>query len=43
MPYFRIPRRRLRPAVMRARSIRHQRARRVETSDLSGLILYGQA
>ena len=42
MPYFRIPRRRLRPAVMRARSIRRQRVR-VETSDLSGLIFYGQA
>jgi hypothetical protein len=42
MPYYRIPRRRLRPAVTRLRSVR-RRVVRLETHDLSGLILYGQA
>ena len=43
MPYYRIPRRRLRPAVMRVRSVRRPLVRRVETTDLSSLIFYGQA
>jgi hypothetical protein len=43
MPYFRIPRRRLRPNVTRLRSVRRRVVRRVETTDLSGLIFYGQA
>jgi hypothetical protein len=43
MQSFRIPRRRLRPAVMRVRSIRPRSTRRTDTQDLSSLILYGQA